>query len=230
MKKKLFIFLLFIGAISINSCTDTNNSPSGTFTVNLIDGSTNKPIPNIQGASWYPLFRHDNALETYNGGSNVLLNGGKLKINMAESHGKIWAIQLYGPLSSYLDPNSAFSQKYYTQGDPYFSPSAGLEQTQVYYTKANIKCIVNVTKLENVGKEFNILLTQPANQKVSIKQGFNLVYTIKPLVLGSQYVNINAIGNYKNQIMWGLNNTTLPDNQIEIYCNESEIKNLIINL
>ena len=231
MKLIYSIFLLIIGAIVINSCSDdTNNRPSGIFTVNLVDGSTNQPIPNIQGASWSPLFRHDIALETYNRGSNVQLNGGKLKINMAESHGTIRFIELGGPLSSEMDPNSAFSKKYYTQGDCYFSPRAGLEQTQVYYTKAIIKCIVNVTKPENVGKEFNILLTQPSDQKVSIKQSFNLVYTIKPLVLGRQYVNINAIGNYKNQIKWGLNNITLPDNPIEIFCNESETKDLIINL
>ena len=230
MKKKLFIFLLLIAAISINSCSDTNNSPSGTFTVNIIDGSTKQPIPNIGGSSWGVLFRHDIALETSNFGNNTQLEGGKLKINMAESIGKIKAIELYSPLSSDMDPNNAFSQKYYSQGDLYFSLYYGLEQTQVYYTKAKIKCIVNVTKLENVGKEFNILLTQPTDQKVSIKQGFNLVYTIKPLVLGIQYVNINAIGNYKNQIKWGLNNITLPDNQIEIFCSESETKDLIINL
>lgn len=231
MKLISSVLLLIIGAIVINSCSnDTNNRPSGTFTVNIVDGSTNQLIPNIQGASWSPLFRHDIALGTYNRGSNVLLNGGKLKINMAESHGKIWAIELGGPLSSEMDPNSAFSQKYYTQGDRYFSPAAGLEQTQVYYTKAKIKCIVNVTKPENVGKELNILMVEPANQKVSIKQGFNLVYTIKPLFLGSQSVNIDAIGNYKNQIKWGLDNNTLPNTLIEIYCNESETKDLIINL
>lgn len=224
------IFLSLILIISIISCTDTNNSPSGTFTVNLVDGSTNQPIPNIQGASWGVLFRHDNALGTYNGGSNVLLNGGKLKINMAESHGKIWAIELHGPLSSDLDPNSAFSQKYYTQGDPYFSPSSSLEQTQVYYTKAKIKCIVNVTKPENVGKEFYIELIEPTDQKISInKNGFSGGYTIKPLVLGSQFIYIDAIGNYTNQIKWILNET-LPFTNATIYCNESETKDLIINL
>ena len=229
MKKKLFIFLLLIGAISINSCTDTNNSPSGTFTVNLVDGSTNHPIPNIQGASWGVLFRHDNALGTYNSGSNVLLNSGKLKINMAESHGKIWAIQLYGPLSSDLDPNSAFSQKYYTQGDPYFSPSAGLEQTFVYYTKAKIKCIVNVTKPENVGKRFYIRLMLPNNQKMVLNNNDGDGYLILSLKLGQQIIYINAIGNYKNQLEWNINES-LPNIPIEIYCNESEIKDLIINL
>ena len=129
-----------------------------------------------------------------------------------------------------MNPDNLFSQKYYSQGDLYFSLSAGLEQTQVYYTKAKIKCIVNVTKPENVGKEFNILLIEPTDQKISIKQGFNLVYTIKPLSLGSQSVNINAIGNYKNQIKWGLDNITLPNTLIEIFCNESETKDLIINL
>jgi len=176
MKLIYSIFLLLIVAISLSSCTDTDNSPSDTFTVNLVDGSTNRPIPNIQGASWSPLFRHAYALGTYNRGSNVLLNGGKLKINMVESHGKIWAIELGGPLSSEMDPSSAFSKKYYTQGDRYFSPATGLEQKQVYYTKAKIKCIVNVTKPENVGKELNILMVESANQKVSIKQGFNLHY------------------------------------------------------
>ena len=229
MKKKLFIFLLLIGAISINSCTDTNNSPSGTFIVNLVDGSTNQPIPNIQGASWAPLFRHDNALGTYNSGSNVLLNSGKLKINMAESHGKIWAIQLYGPLSSDLDPNSAFSQKYYTQGDPYFSPSAGLEQTFVYYTKAKIKCIVNVTKPENVGKRFYIRLMLPNNQKMVLNNNDGDGYLILSLKLGQQIIYINAIGNYKNQLEWNINES-LPNIPIEIYSNESEIKDLIINL
>ncbi|WP_396171699.1 hypothetical protein [Flavobacterium sp.] len=229
MKKKLFIFLLFIGAISINSCSDTNNSPSGTFTVNLIDGSTNQPIPNIQGASWAPLFRHDNALETYNNGSNVQLNGGKLKINMAESHGKIWVIHLYGPLSSDLDPNSAFSQKYYTQGDPYFLPSAGLEQTFVYYTKAKIKCIVNVTKPENVGKRFYIRLMLPNNQKMVLNNNDGDGYLILSLKLGQQIIYINAIGKYKNQLEWNINES-LPNIPIEIFCNESETKDLIINL
>lgn len=228
--KTIFYFLLsLIGLISIKSCSDTDNSPSGILTVTLIDGSTNKPIPNIQGAIWYPLFRHDIALETSNWGSQVQLNDGKLKIDMSESIGKIRYIELSGPLSSNLDPNNAFSQKYYTQGNLYFSPN-DLNQTQVYYTRAKIKCIVNVTKPENVGKEFNILLVQPADQKVSIKQGFNLVYTIKPLVLGSQYIYVEAIGNYKNQIKWGLDNINLPDTLIEINCNESETKDLVINL
>ena len=120
------IFLSLIGVISLNSCSDTNNSPSGTFIVNLIDGSTKLPIPNIEGASWSPLFRHDIALETSNRGSNVQLNGGKLKINMAESIGKIRAIELSGPLSSDMDPDNAFSQKYYTQGDLYFALYYGL--------------------------------------------------------------------------------------------------------
>ena len=230
MKMISSIFLSLIGAISINSCSDTNNSPSDTFTVNLIDGSSKQPIPNIEGTSWSPRFRHDIALETSNFGNNVQLDRGKLKINMAESIGKIRAIELYSPLSSDMNPDNLFSQKYYSQGDLYFSLSAGLEQTQVYYTKAKIKCIVNVTKPENVGKEFNILLIEPTDQKISIKQGFNLVYTIKPLSLGSQSVNINAIDNYKNQIKWGLDNITLPNTLIEIFCNESETKDLIINL
>jgi hypothetical protein len=106
----------------------------------------------------------------------------------------------------------------------------GLDRTQVYYTKAKIKCIVNVTKSENVGKEFNISLIQPDDQKVSIKQGLNIAYTIKNLILGNQFIYIDAIGNYKNQMKWGLNNINLPNNQIEIFCNESETKDLIINL
>lgn len=230
MKNKLFVLLLLIGAISINSCSDTNNSPSGTFTVNLIDGSTKHPIPNIGGASWGVLFRHDIALETSNFGNNAQLNGGKLRINMAESHGKIRAIELYSPLSSEMNPDNVFSQKYYSQGDLYFSLSAGLEQTQVYYTKAKIKCIINVTKPENVGKKIYIELIEPTDQKVSInKNAFSGGYTIKPLVLGSQYVNIDAIGNYTNQIKWILNET-LPFTNTTIYCNEGETKDLIINL
>lgn len=231
MKLISSLFLLITGAIIINSCSnDTNGRPSGTFTVNLVDGSTNQPIPNIQGASWSPLFRHDIALGTYNRGSNVLLNGGKLKINMAESHGKIWAIELAGPLSSEMDPNSAFSKKYYTQGDCYFSPSAGLEQTQVYYTKAKIKCIVNVTKPENVGKKIYIELIEPTDQKVSInKLPFSGGYTIKPLKLGSQNVYIDAIGNYTNEIKWVVNEI-LPFSNTTLYCKESETKELIINL
>lgn len=230
MKKKLFLFLSLIGLISINSCTDTNNSPSGIFTVNLVDGSTNQPIPNIQGAIWYPLFRHDIALETSNWGSELQLNDGKLKIDMSESIGKIRYIELSGPLSSDLDPNNAFSQKYYTQGDFSFSLNYGLERTQVYYTKAKIKCIVNVTKPENVGKEFYLELIEPIDQKVSInKNAFSLGYTIKPLVLGSQLIYIDAIGNYMNQIKWILNET-LPFTNTTIYCNEGETKDLIINL
>jgi hypothetical protein len=223
------IFLSLIGLMSINSCSDTDNSPSGTFTVNLVDGSTNQPIPNIQGASWSPLFRHDNELGTYNRGSNVLLNGGKLKINMAESHGKIWAIELSGPLSSALDPNSAFSQKYYTQGDRYYSPSAGLEQTQVYYTKAKIKCIVNVTKPENVGKRFYIDIALPANQNVVLNTIDGDGYLILSLAQGQQIIYIDAIGNYTNQVKWILNQT-LPFTNTTVYCNESETKDLIINL
>ena len=230
MKMIASVLLLFIATIGINSCDNDDSASSNTFTVNMVDGSTNKPIPNIQGAFWSPLFRHDNAFQTSNRGSSALLNGGQIKINMAESTEKIRYIELFGPLSAELDPNSAFSQKYYTQGNRYFSPADGLEQTQVYYTKATIKCIVNVTKPENAGKEFNISLTEPADQRVSIKQGFNLVYTIKALVVGSQYVYINAIGNYKNQMRWGVNNITRPDNPIEIFCNESETKELIINL
>ena len=94
MKMISSIFLSLIGAISINSCSDTNNSPSDTFTVNLIDGSSKQPIPNIEGGSWSPSFRHDIALETSNFGNNVQLDGGKLKINMAESIEKIRAIEL----------------------------------------------------------------------------------------------------------------------------------------
>lgn len=231
MKRISSIFLLVVGVIIINSCSaDINNRPSGTFTVNLVDGSTNQPIPNIQGASWGPRFRHDIALETYNDGSNVQLNGGKLKINMAESHGKIRAIELSGPLSSEMDPTNAFSQKYYTQGDLSFYLSYGLERTQVYYTKAKIKCIVNVTKPENVGKKIYIELIEPYNQKVSInKLPFSGGYTINALTLGSQYVYIDVIGNYTNEIKWILNET-LPFTNITIYCKESEAKDLIINL
>lgn len=228
MKKKVFIFLSLIGAISINSCSDTNNSPSGTFVVNLIDGSTNQPIPNIQGASWSPLFRHDIALETYNSGSNVQLNDGKLIINMTESIGKIRRIELSGPLRSEMDPTNAFSQKYYTQGNLYFSLNDGLERTQVYYTKAKIKCIVNVTKPENVGKKFYIRLTLPQNQKVVLNNDGD-GYLILSLTLGQQIIYINSIGNYKNQLESSIDES-LPNIPIEIYCNESETKDLTINL
>lgn len=223
------IFLSLIGAISINSCSDTNYSPSGTFIVNLVDGSSNQPIANIDGASWGVEFIHDSALNTSNFGNNVQLNNGKLTINMAQSHANVRAIRLYAPLSSDLDPNNAFSKKYYSQGNLYLSLSAGLEQTRVYYTKAIIKCIVNVTKPENVGKEFYILLIEPNNQDVSIKQGFNLSYTIKPLISGQQIIYINAIGNYKNKLEWNINEN-LPKTPIEIFCNEGETKDLIINL
>lgn len=230
MKLISSVLSLIIGAIVINSCSnDTNNRPSGTFTVNIVDGSTNQPIPNIQGASWSPLFRHDIALQTSNRGSNVLLNGGKLKINMAESHGKIWAIELGGPLSSEMDPNSVFSQKYYTQGDCYFSPSAGLEQTQVYYTKAKIKCIVNVTKPDNVGQRFYVRLMLPNNQKMVLNNNDGDGYLILSLKLGQQIIYINVIGNYKNQLEWNINDS-LPNTPLEIFCSESETKDLIINL
>ena len=223
------IFLSLIGLISINSCGDTDDSPSGIFTVNLVDGSTNQPILNIQGASWGPLFRHDIALETSNWGSSLQLNGGKLRINMAESHGKIRAIELYSPLSSYLDPDNAFSQKYYSQGDLYFALYYGLEQTQVYYTKAKIKCIVNVTKPENVGKRFYIDLNLPANQNRSLNTIDGDGNLILSLTLGQQIIYMDAIGNYSNQVKWILNET-LPFTTTTIYCNEGETKDLIINL
>ena len=230
MKIIMCHFLALILVISLNSCTETVDGPSGTFTLHIIDGSTKQPIPNIQGARWGPLFRHDNSFETSNFGSLVYLNDGKLKVNMAESEAKINFIEFFSPLSAEMDPENAFSQKYYTQGNPSFSLYYGLDRTQVYYTKAKIKCIVNVTKSENVGKEFNISLIQPDDQKVSIKQGLNIAYTIKNLILGNQFIYIDAIGNYKNQMKWGLNNINLPNNQIEIFCNESETKDLIINL
>ena len=229
MKMISSIFLSLIGAISINSCSDTNNSPSDTFTVNLIDGSSKQPIPNIEGTSWSPRFRHDIALETSNFGNNVQLDRGKLKINMAESIGKIRAIELYSPLSSDMNPDNLFSQKYYSQGDLYFSLSAGLEQTQVYYTKAKIKCIVNVTKPENVGKRFYMRLILPNDQKMVLNNDKGDAYFILSLTSGQQIIYINAIGNYKNQAEWSIDES-LPNISIEIFCNESETKDLIINL
>lgn len=230
MKIIICHFLALILVLILNSCTETVDGPSGTFTLHIIDGSTKQPIPNIQGARWGPLFRHDNSFETSNFGSLVYLNDGKLKVNMAESEAKINFIEFFSPLSAEMDPENAFSQKYYSQGNPSFSLYYGLDRTQVYYTKAKIKCIVNVTKPENVGKRIYIELIEPDDQKISInKLPFSGGYIIEPLTLGNQYVYIDAIGNYTNEIKWILN-ATLPFITTTVYCNESETKDLIINL
>lgn len=230
MKIIICHFLALILVLILNSCTETVDGPSGTFTLHIIDGSTKQPIPNIQGARWGPLFRHDNSFETSNFGSLVYLNDGKLKVNMAESEAKINFIEFFSPLSAEMNPENAFSQKYYSQGNPSFSLYYGLDRTQVYYTKAKIKCIVNVTKPENVGKEFYISLIEPDDQKISIDtNSFSKGYTIRSLTLGSQYIYIAAIGNYTNEIKWILN-ATLPFTNTTVFCNESETKDLIINL
>jgi hypothetical protein len=229
MKIIICHFLALILVLILNSCTETSDCPSGTFTLHIVDGSTKQPIPNIEGARWGPLFRHDNSFETSNFGSLVYLNDGKLKVNMAESEAKINFIEFFSPLSAEMDPENAFSQKYYSQGNPSFSLYFGLDRTQVYYTKAKIKCIVNVTKPENVGKRFYLDLNLPSDQRRSLNQVEGDGHLILSLAMGEQIIYVDAIGNYTNEIKWIINET-LPFITTTVFCNESETKDLIINL
>ncbi len=226
MKFILLTFLSLVNLISINSCTERDDSPSGTLTVNLINGSTGEPLPNIEGASFGVIFHHENSLGTANNGTSVTLNQGKLKVNLKESHGKISYVELVGNTTA----TNPFTEKYYTQGNISFAPDNGLEQTQIYYPKAKIKCIVNVTKSENVGKEINLRVIQPNDQKTAIKEeGLNAVYTIKSLKMGEQFILMNSIGDNNNNINWILGEG-LPNIKVNLYCKPEKTTELIINL
>ena len=69
----------------------------------------------------------------------------------------------------------------------------------------------------------------PNNQKMVLNNNDGDGYLILSLKLGQQIIYINAIGKYKNQLEWNINES-LPNIPIEIFCNESETKDLIINL
>ena len=219
MKKTMLLFssLLILTLVSCKKNIDFQQ-----LKVQLVDATDNTVI--TENSTWSLLIHYDNAFQTYHDGGVSSTNGdGVLIYNLTNLYDPVSYFELISDMSSF------FFQKYYWNDNLSFPGSAiNTMQTQKFYPKATIKCIINVNNPVYFGKPFYIDLEDPEGQKITLNDLGTGNYI--PVLTNSQYIiHLNSAGNYTNTLKWHINDND-PYNIIKAYCNKYEEKELVINL